>query len=91
MESAIDKLKREAFEVSKKYQIDPMSLSARMSYARGVHSMAELVTACANAAEQLRDDQEKGSVPYIMLAGYAEGLRSIADAADSLIPANYEH
>lgn len=90
MESAIDKLKREAFEASEKYRANPMSLATRIAFANGVHSMAALVTACANAAEQLRDEQEQGSVPYIMLAGYADGLRTIANAADDLIPAGYE-
>lgn len=89
-ESSIDKLKREAFAVSEKYRSNPMSFATRMAFASGVHSMAALMIACANAAEQLRDEQEEGSIPYIMLAGYADGLRTIAEAADDMIPVGYE-
>lgn len=90
MENAIDKLKREAFEVSQKYSATPTSPATRIAFASGVHSMAALMIACANAAEQLRDEQEEGSIPYIMLAGYADGLRIIANAADDMIPVGYE-
>lgn len=89
-ESSIDKLKRQAFEVSQKYSATPTSLATRLAFASGVHSMAALMIACANAAEQLRDEQEEGSVSYIMLAGYADGLRMIAEAADDMIPVGYE-
>jgi hypothetical protein len=64
--------------------------SGKLSYARGVRDMAALVAACANAAENLKAKEEPGSLQYIMLRGYADGLKHIANAADDLIPPGYE-
>lgn len=89
-ESSIDKLKREAFAMSEIYRANPQSPAMQMAFANGVRTMAALIIACANAADQLRDELPEGSTSHIMIKGYADGLRHIAEAADDLIPAGYE-
>lgn len=62
----------------------------RMAYARGVRAMAELIQACANVADGMRDKQEGNGLAQAMLQGYAESLKRLVRAADDLIPPGYE-
>ena len=64
--------------------------AARAAYAKGIRDMASLVMACANAAQKLCDEQDRGSVSRVMLQGYTDGLRHIVKSADAMIPPGYE-
>ena len=90
-QSIINQMLRDAERAAGRFASDFCTPQARMAYVKGVRDMAGLIIACANAAQELCDEQKAGSISHTMLKGYADGLRHIAEGADDLIPPGYEY
>lgn len=90
-QTIIDQMREEAERVAGRFVGDDLSPVSRLAYARGVRDMASLLMACANAAQELCDEETEGTPAHTMLRGYANGLRHIAEGADGLIPPGYEY
>lgn len=85
----VDALKQAALDGAREAACEDTPAS-RLAYARGVRSMASLVHACINVAEQSAVDHKDNPIAETMFKGYAKALRMIVKHADDLIPEGYE-
>lgn len=86
----VNQMISDAQEAAQQHKINLNTQTARAAYAKGIRDMASIVSACADAAQKLCDEQKDSSVCKTMLQGYANGLRHIVRGADDMIPPGYE-
>ena len=87
---AVKAMMEAAIKTARESHISATTPEARAAYARGVRSMAGLVSACKNVADEFARKYEGHPYADVMFAGYAKALGHIVNSAEHLIPDGYE-
>lgn len=86
---AVKRLLDEAVTAAQEYQINELSNDYRAGYVKGVKSLSSLIEISQLIATKMAAE-ERDKIMGSVLSGYAASLQILLDAAESIIPSEYE-
>jgi len=91
VKKTVKQLKEEAIAIAQSRAIDTDSDDYRAGYVKGVRCLAQIIQLARHSAEFMSEETSK-SDPVLsrVLSGYAETLDLLIDAAENIIPPEYE-
>lgn len=90
IKKTVNELRDDAIAAAKNYKVNEASNDFKAGYVKGVESMAYLIEITQAAALIMAEREGADPVESKILRGYADTLDKLLDAADSIIPPEYD-